>query len=132
MRILKFRAWDKTEKKMTSVTDISFGDDGSAKTITVQPAPKGKHYYGLVDGESGILMQYTGRHDMYSKDCYEGDIIKMFRSLLVVKWDEWFGRFELELVKGDDLKKIHDIGGIDMNVIVGNIYENPELLGVKQ
>lgn len=122
MREIKYRAWNRQTEKMIDLQKIT--------PLAMDPKLLDLGTKGLFIpfDEQMILMQFTGRHDMYSKDCYEGDIIRMFRSLFVVKWDEWFGRFELELVKGDDLKKIHDIGGIDMNVIIGNIHESPELL----
>ena len=73
MRPIKFRAWDKQRKIMSLVSTISFGDDGSALTISFNQAnnktnqPR-EYYMGLVHGENGILMQFTGLKDKNSKN----------------------------------------------------------------
>ncbi len=60
---------------MLPVTDISFGDDGSALTVIFQTAPKGKYYRGLVHGENGILMQYIGLQDREGVGIFEGGLL---------------------------------------------------------
>ena len=128
MRPIKFRAWDKQRKIMSLVSTISFGDDGSALTISFNQAnnktnqPR-EYYMGLVHGENGILMQFTGLKDKNGKEIYEGDIVK----------DE-FGVDVVHFYEGEFKKKsgescgcsIGRLGTKDMEVI-GNIYENPEL-----
>jgi YopX protein len=133
MQQIKFRLWDQEKKVMCSVARISFGDDGSALTIIAEPAPAGEFYRGLVHGESGILMQFTGLKDKNGKEIYEGDIIEWRSKRLpsspnrkrrgspstrrVIKW------------------KSPSKAGVGFNIgisksyeVIGNIYENPELL----
>jgi uncharacterized phage protein (TIGR01671 family) len=133
MNEIKFRAWDVANKKMCLVSDINFGDDGSARTIVFQTSPKGQYYRGLVHGENGYLMEWTGLKDKHGKEGYAGDIVKMFdRSLFVIVWNDYYAHYQLDLVKGDELAKEHDMGQLHFGEIVGNIYEHPHLLGVQQ
>ena len=79
------------------------------------------------------IMQFTGLKDKNGKEVYEGDIVSYYQPFAkrtdthIVKWDDrWacFGLFENgnEWCKENDWMKIKDIE------VIGNIYENPELL----
>ena len=84
--------------------------------------------------------QYTGLKDINGKEIYEGDIIKGLDStkndiLHVVKWDNQTASFEGYLIPFD--KYLHKsplsqnwLDFFDKEVI-GNIYDNPELLTEK-
>lgn len=84
-----------------------------------------------LDDPESILMQYTGLKDKNGKEIYEGDILKMpsFNpELNIVRFDR--GGFYLEPITGieshfwSDIKYAEDDG----SEVIGNIYENPELL----
>jgi uncharacterized phage protein (TIGR01671 family) len=121
-RQIKFRAWDVEHKVITPVANISFGDDGSAETSVFETAPKQKHYRGLVDGENGILMRFTGLKDKNGKEIYEGDIVKRsFGRVHDIVWHEFTASFRIGRYAITEMV-------FQKMEVVGNIYENPDLL----
>ena len=114
MREIKFRAWDKVNKNM--LYDVSTG------TVTI--------WYKEISSKSQncVFMQYTGLKDANGKDIYEGDIVKYSPSgLYQVKWQEEKTGFYPFIDDNDSLYHTNGIGSSNVEVI-GNIYENPELL----
>jgi hypothetical protein len=76
------------------------------------------------------LMQYTGLKDKNDKEIYEGDVIYCdgYWNLYAV-WDEENARFAF-LCTDWVVTQGHPIQpNISSYCIIGNIYENPELLG---
>jgi uncharacterized phage protein (TIGR01671 family) len=124
VREIKFRGWDKIRKQMV---------------------------YGLCSSEQRHtliweLMQYTGLKDKNGVDIYEGDIVKHCnphwghnpKQILVVEWEEKVSENGKQLINcGWKFKPIHKgvttryVPSVDFEVI-GNIYENPELLEVDE
>lgn len=138
---LKFRVWDKDLKKMhvcgEDIHDsISFDEDGAA------------YYYNLQNGCGSIgddsvyiLMRYSGRKTWDEKEIYEGDVLDYTvfdpfdgdtRHRGIVKWLDEFAAFIL--VESTDSKEGHLLYWAlildDSAEKIGNIHENPELLGV--
>jgi hypothetical protein len=111
----KFRAWDEGANCMVRVMRLypPFWVEGykpSEAETTI-------HKY--------ILMQSTSLHDEEGELIYEGDIIKIEGEIAVITWCdcEWYLRPETDTWCGD--WGLEDCGRFK---IVGNIYENPELL----
>ena len=120
MREIKFRAWLKEERKMVNVETLFIGINrlcfGNSKTEDLF----------FRDFEEVELMQYTGLKDKNGKEIYEGDIYhvgdKNIR-YLVVWFDSGFEGKQLRSTSYAGLESwAKDIE------ILGNIYENPELL----
>lgn len=129
MRDIKFRAWVEMTifTGMIDVNEILFDREvlcGFSKThgevATVLPSVK--------------LMQYTGLKDKNGVEIYEGDIINRKYHHGVLSWEaEFIG--EVKFLEGAWLI---DSGADAMslwseteeNEVIGNIYENPELLEV--
>ena len=120
MREIKFRAWDKSNKEMNNIESINFQERRVYKDIV--------SYRKFNDIE---LMEYTGLKDMDGKEIYEGDIVihhsKMCKIIFNVEEARFVLRddeFELEIPFTNNNNKRMEI--------VGNIYENPELLGEQE
>lgn len=125
-REIKFRLWKPEEKKM-----LTWADMRNEHTISDFP------YFESACGYK--LMQYTGLKDKYGKCIYEGDIVKRIGDAYTsefcapVKWDDdiaGFTAFKENCVDENgqfEHKDVFDYKPIVIEVI-GNIYQNPELL----
>lgn len=124
-RDIKFRGWDSVNEVMLQVESINFREG----------------YVSLNEGDNSLtdtlemieLMQYTGLNDKDGKEIWEGDILE--------RYGYWFIRIEYD--KGclmvRDLDEVR-YNNLILNVpicnfesindwkVIGNIYENPELL----
>ena len=133
MREIKFRAWDKIQKWMTGVVCLNMGT--WVDVVLIQPKVE-KATYNQVT-ENVELMQYTGLKDKNGKEIYEGDIIKgrdtdckEYPYIIDVKWDKKLsGWSPLDSYTTNGVNDRED-GYFDISFceVIGNIYENPELL----
>lgn len=123
MREIKFRAWDKVNKFLTQVMTLSFRD---GKVSTTHYSNGGGVY--LHDDEV-VLMQYTGLKDKNGKEIYEGDIIKFDKKSPEIKSVFYKnGSFCILDVNDVDICYLGDCIFKDEYEIIGDIYQNPELL----
>ncbi len=143
-RVIKFRAWDKHSKRMRPVSEISW--DWRAlhhiRTNTYTFALSG--IIGYMADESGAdlplsldrdpepIMQYTGRTDKNGKEVYEGDILKRPNDdpNVQVCWNDRGAAFKLVEGYPEDPEWWYYFDGnnIEEHEVIGNIWENPELL----
>lgn len=123
--IQKYRAWDKRFSEF--VEDFFVSEDGKIYKKSTDTG------YGIAisreTSDKVILMQSTGLRDKNGKEIFEGDIVKMAKDVYseptyyeVVRHRG--GAYRLESKQhGCELWLRH----ADCE-IVGNVYENPELL----
>ncbi len=132
MREIKFRAWHKEKKKMLSYGEL-FNIDCSGEYPFLALAAG--HYEDCIEPLKVELMQYTGLQDTNGVDIYEGDILiyqHMFvdkKSVSEVIWNEKYSGFA-SYVEDDERRYILEKELKNQFEVIGNIYENPELLEV--
>ena len=135
MREIKFRAWSGVE--MWYPETLSADDNNTVlKLYNPLKGIKWGLYEGvygnrLASGEYHKLMQYTGLKDKNGNPVYEGDIILLGDNTydyryesgdkVLVKWGEHTGFIPFQSWHSD-YDPIYDFE------IIGNIYENPELI----
>lgn len=126
----KFRVWMKSLKWMCDVTNISF----DSKFVDICQQGDTERYTEMsVEFDEITLMQSTGLFDRNGKEIFEGDIVKMSKDVYseptyyeVVR--HYGGAYRLESKQhGCELWLRHT----DCEV-VGNVYENRELLEDKE
>lgn len=124
MTTLKFKAWDEDSQKMNGNIEIYIAKD---KTIEVRPKD-----------DKTILMQSTGLVDKNGKEIYEGDIIKCSDGhdyyFGVVAYDKDYGNFGVIEDNDEDVSSfgfLFEWENVEELEVIGNIYENKELLGGK-
>lgn len=112
MREIKFRAWKKFENRF--YTEEEMNEIG------------GYYYTHRVDNEwdEYPIQQYTGLKDKNGKEIYEGDIVRSYEKVTTIIWLESEGGFYARTLTGECFKYAHN----SIIEIIGNIYENPDLI----
>jgi uncharacterized phage protein (TIGR01671 family) len=134
-REIKFRAWLRKYEKMVDVKRINF----DVKNVECYLVSKNECNLSEFVFNEVELMQYTGIKDKNGKQIYEGDIVseehpesnhEPFDQIPdsirgVVKFER--GKFIVpaKVNYGVEKRNLHAVKGV---AVVGNIYENPELL----
>ncbi len=123
MREIKFRAWDKSYEEMIYSAERTYDYGCNAEGSSYH-----EHFGYLLDDEDCEVMQYTGLKDKNGKEIYEEDIIynSTEEENFVVEWFEEGARYVFSGISV--IMDFDNCYEYELEVI-GNIYENPELLG---
>lgn len=128
--IIKFRAWLKESKEMKIVSELNMWNLGHVYTVDedgVHDITKGSNEY--------ILLQYTGLKDKNGVEIYDGDILETDKGYIqkVEHITETIdGTTYVSGFYAWDEEK-HTWMAIDnTDKIIGNIYENADVLEVEQ
>lgn len=150
MREIKFRAWDKKTETMAEFLTPFIAEGGYLYFSKMQNGASEKWEDGTgIVNESIILMQYTGLKDKNGKEIWEGDIVK-YKFIYGFDAYDYRNEYKPNLPSdnlSEEIKEVKFINGefspredgencydgyyswrtFDFEII-GNIYENPELL----
>lgn len=123
MREIKFRVWVKETK------DMCYAD----RLVNIPPAFE-------TEDSQHIMMQYTGLRDRRGVEIYEGDVLKNSHmddyphQHGIVEWDTPCPT--IRPINSTARRPMSNYGWIDIFaehyggvIVIGNIHENPELLG---
>lgn len=126
-RKIKFRAWDKEEKKMYYYHPLSFLDDSDGSDIATIQIDRDRDWvdshFSKSTAKKMVLMQDTELKDKQGKEIYEGDILDG------VDLVEKYIVEDIYDINYDNREMIFDV--VESKVI-GNIYENSNLLKSKK
>lgn len=132
MREIKFRAWHKKRKLMYGVQALHWYEWLSAEPGLDHMDLQDEDTRSKMVGTNVELMLFTGREDKNGMEIFEGDILQWCPRdsppsfVFHVEWDSERARYYTP----DGGAVSVDQWGIHCAVI-GNIYENPELLAGK-
>jgi len=110
-REIKFRIWDGKQEYMITKPHLTI-EHGIAKTN-----------YRLE-----VMMQFTGIKDKNGKEIYEGDIIRFEDEKYTHKVEFIAPEFVRHCIQNDLRNQILPFKSFHKYEVIGNIFENPELL----
>lgn len=128
MREIKFRVWNtETNKMIINVKEMGVFALKSIYTID--------EFLVIPTDEKYPLMQYTGLKDKNGVEIYEGDICRCWGGSEFNGYYEYNRIYEVKWQGSGFEMMIDDCGygwnysnGFEYIKVIGNIYENPELI----
>lgn len=126
MKRLKFKVWDR--EKEIFLKDVFIGSDGQLYQFSKDTM------FGaaitFLDSENKKILQFTGLRDKNGYEIYEGDIVNLKGDLYTVSWHGCFSSFDMTNIdKAKHYKDLYYLNkDFEKSVIVGNIYQNREML----
>lgn len=125
--IPRYRAWNKSTKVMYDDGDIVSIDIEKSQIYVKTPFFEQLSCYNFRDID---LMQSTGFTDNDGKDIFRGDIVTsrggLFKGVVSLRQD--LGVYVINLIGYNNFERLCNVA--DSTHIIGNIWENPDLLEV--
>ena len=121
MRDIKFRVWDNERNAMFNSKSVDIDFFEGKIEITSDTIRYDEVYTDEI--KDFELMQYVGCKDKNNKEIYEGDIVKTKEHIGQIIYSK--GMFFID-VKGAFYLPIYNVS--EFMEVIGNIYENPDLL----
>ena len=126
MQEIKFKAWDRSQKRWINPSDIRISGNGSI--YKRRDARYCGHFDIAWESVTDVEIVFpTGIKDINSKDIHTGDIVHEShqtgeKTIGLIKWDDRGAAFFLATQGGGFPISWNPLE------IIGNIYENPELV----
>lgn len=131
----KFRVWGKPTGQMFYDVALGFIKAPLCEDWVCVDTPEGQMSYTGLRLKDIEIMQCTGLKDKNGKMIFEGDICKNIKNGEIVS-AAWHGTMAGFVWSKPKYAQINDFGALfrayDKYEVIGNIYEQPELLEVKE
>ncbi len=134
MREQKFRVWEPINKEVVYL-DFALYEHNSYSKENYFVLPMARQCtakdYIYMNLDAIDIMQYIGLEDINKKEIYEGDIVKTKYGIERIEYFDKEARFRITNYNGGS-DKISDYiydGGLE---VIGNVYENKDLLGNRE
>jgi uncharacterized phage protein (TIGR01671 family) len=127
MRPIKFRAWHKIQEEELEMRKVIAIDWVNYK---VDVESHGDFEYITYELEDTVLMQFTGLLDKNGKEIYEGDVMRYKARHYEFNGEVVFRDGGYALKRNGQTYELcaGAIQSCDVMEVIGNIYENKELL----
>ena len=127
--IQRYRAWHRELGRMMLIKNMWF-QDGSVEELELNDTVMNDYITAYPDEIE--LMQSTGLFDKNNKEIFEGDILGTKDGLLdgIVEYRTDLGMWTNSLIRYNNFERLCSVASD--REILGNIYENPELLEDKE
>lgn len=126
MRDIKFRVWEKNSKTMNYANP--YPEDKKGMYLLDNAILFRFHHFDINTDtvKDIVLIQYTGLKDNNGKKIYEGDVVKVGIFTYQVIFSD--GCFDVIGIQNDKRDYLKCIVVNHAGIVIGNIYENPDLL----
>lgn len=129
-RDIDFKLWDPEKKLMLNCYEILFVAGGikTSDGCTTEGWYKVNEDFKEKLSPSLILLEFTGFTDSTGKKIYEGDILRLGEAVGCCEYPVMYERGTFYTTHFSDFDPLYKVMG-DRNVyVIGNIYENPDIL----